>query len=209
MTAADDAIKYALAQVGKPYKWGATGPNSFDCSGLVMMAYKSAGIKLPRTTGLMINSGASISKANLQPGDLVFPDPGHVQIYIGNNKVVEAPRTGLDVRVVQMWGFWRARRVASPGTAVGGTDGVIDVGFPNPLNGLDDLRSNVNDLLGTVKAFSNAAQWLSDPHNWLRIAMAYVGFILLVIALISAIKGSGAANGVTKIAKGVVKNGAT
>jgi cell wall-associated NlpC family hydrolase len=105
------AIRYALAQVGKPYKWGATGPNSFDCSGLVYAAFRSAGISVPRTTYLQANIGTRVSKTNLQPGDLVFPDPGHVQIYLGNGQVVESPHTGANVRVVKMWGFWTARRV--------------------------------------------------------------------------------------------------
>jgi cell wall-associated NlpC family hydrolase len=109
------AIRYALAQVGKPYKWGATGPNAFDCSGLVYAAFRSAGVKLPRTTYLQANIGSRISKANLQPGDLVFPDPGHVQIYLGNGTVVESPHTGANVRVVKMWGFWTARRVSTGG----------------------------------------------------------------------------------------------
>jgi cell wall-associated NlpC family hydrolase len=116
--AAGQAISFALAQVGKPYKWGATGPNSFDCSGLTQAAFKSAGISLPRTTYLQAAIGKSVSKANLIPGDLVFPDPGHVQIYLGNGKVVESPHTGANVRVTNMWGFWIARRV---------TGGVISV----------------------------------------------------------------------------------
>jgi cell wall-associated NlpC family hydrolase len=105
------AIRFALAQVGKPYKWGATGPNSYDCSGLVYAAFRSAGVSVPRTTYLLANIGSRVSKANLQPGDLVFPDPGHVQIYLGNGKVVESPHTGAFVRVVNMWGFWTARRI--------------------------------------------------------------------------------------------------
>jgi cell wall-associated NlpC family hydrolase len=105
------AIRFALAQVGKPYKWGATGPNAYDCSGLVQAAFKSAGVSIPRTTYLQAQIGTRVSKTNLQPGDLVFPDPGHVQIYLGNGQVVESPHTGAFVRVVKMWGFWTARRI--------------------------------------------------------------------------------------------------
>lgn len=119
MSAADSAIAFALAQVGKPYKWGATGPNSYDCSGLVMAAYGAAGIRLPRTTYAQVLVGSRISSSRLlAPGDLVFPDPGHVQIYIGNGKVVEAPHTGAQVRVMNMWGFWTARRVTTPAQTV-------------------------------------------------------------------------------------------
>jgi cell wall-associated NlpC family hydrolase len=109
------AIRFALAQVGKPYKWGSTGPNSYDCSGLVYAAYKSAGVSIPRTTMLQASAGKLVTKNNLIPGDLVFPDPGHVQIYLGNGRVVESPHTGAFVQVVNMWGFWTARRITSGG----------------------------------------------------------------------------------------------
>lgn len=110
--AARQAINFALSQVGKPYIYGATGPKGYDCSGLIMAAYASAGISLPRTTYAQALAGHGVAKANLIPGDLVFPDPGHVQIYLGNGQVVEAPHTGTNVRVTNMWGFWKARRVA-------------------------------------------------------------------------------------------------
>jgi cell wall-associated NlpC family hydrolase len=113
--AAQSAIRFALAQVGKPYKWGATGPNAYDCSGLVCAAFKSGGVTLPRTTYLQASVGKRVSKADLMPGDLVFPDPGHVQIYLGNGRVVESPHTGAFVRVVNMWGFWTARRITTGG----------------------------------------------------------------------------------------------
>lgn len=115
--AGNGAVAFARAQIGKPYKWGATGPSSFDCSGLVQQAYKSVGISLPRTTAGMVLIGSPVSKKNLQIGDLVFPDPGHVQLYSGNGNVVEAPRTGEKVREVKMWGFFTARRIpTSTGT---------------------------------------------------------------------------------------------
>lgn len=109
-------LAYARAQIGKPYKWGATGPGSFDCSGLVYMAFKSVGVTLPRTTATMLaatkagKTFTTVSKADLKVGDLVFPDAGHVQIYSGGGKVVEAPRAGLNVREVNMWGFLTAVR---------------------------------------------------------------------------------------------------
>lgn len=105
------AISYASVQVGKPYAWGATGPDSFDCSGLVMAAYAAARVELSRTTYTQVLEGTAVAEADLLPGDLVFPDPGHVQIYLGNGYVIEAPFTGAQVRVVPMWGFWQARRV--------------------------------------------------------------------------------------------------
>lgn len=114
------ALAYARAQLGKPYKWGATGPNAFDCSGLVFKAFASAGVQLPGwprpTTATMLAGIASgkltrVSRENLAVGDLVFPDAGHVQIYSGNGRVVEAPSAGKNVREVAMWGFLTAARV--------------------------------------------------------------------------------------------------
>jgi hypothetical protein len=122
MTAADEAVKFALAQVGKPYVWGATGPNSYDCSGLTQAAYKSAGITLLRTTYLQVTQGSGVAQKDLKPGDLVFPDPGHVQMYLGNGMIVEAPQAGENVRVTSMWGFWKARRIVAAGGTVGSSN---------------------------------------------------------------------------------------
>lgn len=126
--AADVAIAFARRQLGKPYLWGGTGPDRWDCSGLVQGAYAAAGISLPRTTYEQVNSGQAVSQSELQPGDLVFPDPGHVQIFLGNGFVLEAPHTGAQVRIIKMWGFWRGRRVTAPGSVAAGS-GAINGGF--------------------------------------------------------------------------------
>lgn len=115
-SAAAAAVAYARAQIGKPYGWGQTGPNAFDCSGLTYMAYKSAGIKIGRTTSLQILNGKHVAKADLIPGDLVFPDPGHVQIYSGGGNIIEAPHTGEDIMERPMWGYWSARRIVPAST---------------------------------------------------------------------------------------------
>jgi cell wall-associated NlpC family hydrolase len=92
-----------MAQLGKPYAWAASGPGSFDCSGLTQFAYKAAGVNLPRTTGAQAHVGVPVSRANLQPGDLVFfYGGGHVGIYIGNNQVVHAPTSGDVVKVTKI-----------------------------------------------------------------------------------------------------------
>lgn len=111
------ALAFAQAQTGKPYKWGATGPDAYDCSGLVKAAYDSVGISLPRTTYQMLASPKlqSVSKDQLMIGDLVFPTPGHVGIYAGNGQVTEAPRTGKNVRTGPIWGYFQARRVIVKG----------------------------------------------------------------------------------------------
>jgi len=113
--AAQTAVNTAMAQLGKPYGWGAAGPNSFDCSGLTSFSYRSAGVILPRTTGAQAGAGAPVARANLVPGDLVFFYGGsHVGIYIGNNQVVHAPTAGDVVKVTNMnyMTFSSARRVA-------------------------------------------------------------------------------------------------
>ncbi|MFM1728606.1 C40 family peptidase [Prescottella soli] len=90
----------AQSKIGSPYVWGATGPSTFDCSGLVQWAHKQAGISVPRVSYDQVGGGTSVSKANLQPGDVVgFYDNEHVGIYIGNGKVVHAPTEGENVKV--------------------------------------------------------------------------------------------------------------
>lgn len=114
---ASGAIRYALAQLGKPYLWGAVGPDSFDCSGLMMTAYsKGTGITIPRTTYQMIDDPGlmHINQGQLQPGDLVFPSRDHVQMYLGGGKVVEAPRSGIPVRIASLGKVYTARRVTTP-----------------------------------------------------------------------------------------------
>ena len=111
--AAGTAVGAALSRVGSPYVWGATGPNAFDCSGLVQWAYGSAGVHLHRTTSQMIHDGVGVSRSNIQPGDLVFPHgAGHVQMYIGHGQVVEAPHAGASVRVRSLGSAAMIRRVA-------------------------------------------------------------------------------------------------
>ncbi|MFF5494896.1 NlpC/P60 family protein [Streptomyces aquilus] len=99
-TKADKALAFARAQVGKPYVWGATGPDSYDCSGLTQAAWNAAGISLPRTTYDQVNFGTTVSLANAQPGDLVFfyDDISHVGLYIGNGMMIHAPKPGAYVR---------------------------------------------------------------------------------------------------------------
>lgn len=96
------AVRAALSRLGCPYVWGATGPDRFDCSGLVQWAYARAGIRLDRTTYEQINDGVPVARSEVRPGDLVFPHAGHVQLAIGNNLVVEAPYAGATVRISRL-----------------------------------------------------------------------------------------------------------
>ncbi|MFF4385944.1 MULTISPECIES: C40 family peptidase [unclassified Streptomyces] len=95
------AVAFAYGAIGKPYVWGATGPGSFDCSGLTQAAWRSAGVSLPRTTYTQINAGRRVSRDQLAPGDLVFFYSGvtHVGLYVGNGQMVHAPRPGSTVRL--------------------------------------------------------------------------------------------------------------
>ncbi|MGW7204083.1 C40 family peptidase, partial [Streptomyces sp. NPDC054837] len=95
------AVSYASSKLGSPYVWGATGPDAFDCSGLMQAAYRSAGISLPRTTYAQIDTGRRVARSELLPGDLVFfySAISHVGIYIGNGQMIHAPNPSAPVRV--------------------------------------------------------------------------------------------------------------
>ncbi|MEV6191747.1 NlpC/P60 family protein [Streptomyces sp. NPDC051920] len=99
-TKAAKALAFARAQIGKPYVWGATGPDSYDCSGLTQAAWKAAGVSLPRVTYDQVNAGTTVSLADAQPGDLVFfyDDISHVGVYIGDGMMIHAPKPGAYVR---------------------------------------------------------------------------------------------------------------
>src|SRR4051794_11239771 len=116
--AAQVAVNTAMAQRGKPYVWAASGPGSFDCSGLTAFAYRAAGIPLPHSSGLQAKMGQAVSRGDLQPGDLVFfySPISHVGIYIGNGQMVHAPTSGDVVKVARvddMGGFAVGRRIAA------------------------------------------------------------------------------------------------
>ncbi|WP_269170222.1 MULTISPECIES: C40 family peptidase [unclassified Modestobacter] len=102
--AAATAVNTAMAQRGKPYVWGATGPNSYDCSGLVKYSYASAGVNLPRSSSQQAQAGRAVSRGELQPGDLIaFYSPvSHIGIYIGGGQMVHAPTSGDVVKVASI-----------------------------------------------------------------------------------------------------------
>jgi cell wall-associated NlpC family hydrolase len=95
------AVAFAYRQLGKPYRWGSAGPNSYDCSGLTMSAWARAGVSLPHNARRQYGSMAHINRADLRPGDLIFYYGGisHVAMYVGGGKMIHAPEYGENVRV--------------------------------------------------------------------------------------------------------------
>lgn len=116
--AVETTISYAMAQLGKPYQWGGSGPNSFDCSGLTMRALQSAGISVSHHAGTQYSQTRSIRVADRQRGDLLYWSNGsassiyHVAIYLGNGQMIHAPRPGRSVEIVPFT-YWIAPDLAS------------------------------------------------------------------------------------------------
>jgi cell wall-associated NlpC family hydrolase len=103
------SVAFSYGQLGKPYVWGATGPGSYDCSGLVQAAWASAGVAIPRTTYEQWAALPHVSMSAIQPGDLIFFDGiGHVAIYVGNNMIIDAPQPGEFVELISLSSSWYA-----------------------------------------------------------------------------------------------------
>jgi peptidoglycan DL-endopeptidase CwlO len=97
------ALSYAYAQLGKPYIFGGTGPKGYDCSGLVMMAWRTAGVSLPRVVPDQYNATRRVARSDLQPGDVVFFDGlEHDGLYVGGGRFIDAPRTGEVIRIASL-----------------------------------------------------------------------------------------------------------
>lgn len=114
----DRAIAFARAQLGEPYKWGASGPDRWDCSGLTMKAWAAAGVGLPHYGGAQYASTRHVSVSKIQRGDLLFWSNGgagsiyHVAMYLGGGQMIHAPRTGRDVEIVSL-NYWIRPDLAS------------------------------------------------------------------------------------------------
>lgn len=108
---AEQALDYAQDQIGKPYVWGAAGPDEFDCSGLTQQAWNAAGVEIPKYSQTQYHQGGEqVSLSEAQPGDLVFwgygRDPGgihHVALYLGDDEVLHAPQPGEEVERTELW----------------------------------------------------------------------------------------------------------
>ncbi len=114
------ALVAAESHIGAPYRYGGAGPDAFDCSGLVAYSYAQAGIMLPRTAAQQFAVVTPVPKRDLRPGDLVFfrvngRDVGHVGIYAGEDRLVDAPQTGGKVRMVRLDDEWYRERYVGAG----------------------------------------------------------------------------------------------
>ncbi len=180
-------VNAARAYLGRPYRYGAAGPASFDCSGLVQYVLRGLGLHgVPRTAAEQWHWSTHISQAQLQPGDLIFEQwpgdsgyPGHVVIYMGGGKVIEAPHTGANVRI-RSWkasettivGYGRVPGLsaASPGDSSGGglLGGLLKLTLPSDVLGMfDDAAQVFTKML-----------WILNPENWARIIAAVFGVFL-------------------------------
>lgn len=218
-TAVEESLAYMLKQVGKPYVWGGTGPRGYDCSGLGYMGYKQGGLYIPRATGAQQFAGTAVTGPML-PGDAIFPHAGHVVWYLGGGRVVEAPHTGLNVRVTDTPSkIWKVRRYATaPQTAW--TPQTLKAGF-----GLDDIAGAVGGAIkkgagivapgaGAIKggidateALGKLAVFLVDPSNWYRVGMFVLGAALLFVAFRGLAQPVGSAIGNTATAAAGTKAG--
>lgn len=137
MSAVDDLIQRASAELGKPYVWGAEGPDSFDCSGLMQWVYAQVGVRLPRIADQQQKAVSQV--ATPRPGDLVFygRPATHVALYIGQGKMIHAPNRNSTVQIADVYGSPTYGRVSGLGTltapivdaagdALAGLDGLVD-----------------------------------------------------------------------------------
>lgn len=174
------AVQFALSQLGKWYKLGTSGPNTYDCSGLVYTSFGVAGLKktgynggrggISRVTWTQVKDGVSVSKAGMKRGDIVFPEPGHVGIYLGDGTFVNSPHPGARVRINRVYGFYAARRLIENNTPTSG--GGI------PTIPIGDSTGVTDTLKEAVVVF----RWLSDTRNWRRIGYVLLGLALIGIA---------------------------
>lgn len=161
-------VNLAKQQVGKPYVWGATGPNSFDCSGLVQYVYShAAGINLPRVTTQQEKSGSEVSLSALQPGDLLFwgsrGSTYHVAIYIGDGNFVQAPQPGENVKITNMKYYYPnfARRVLSttPDYPMAPINESVAIIKYDPGYGILAFHKNGQRIADSNKKFITGTKW--------------------------------------------------
>jgi len=148
MSKVDDVIADARAELGKPYVYGAEGPSSFDCSGLMQYIFAKVGITLPRVASAQQDAVTKVSSP--MPGDLVFwGDPAyHVALYIGGGKVIAAPEPGDVVKVQDVWGSPTYGRVGGLGTASTSIVDSVTFGASSVVSSVvSDITSGVRNTM--------------------------------------------------------------
>jgi NlpC/P60 family protein len=203
--------------LGDAYVYGATGPNTFDCSGLTQYVYKQLGVTIPRTSEEQFAAGTPVTYAEAQPGDLVFfggsgpgyyydgtpTSPGHVGIYIGDNQMINAPTTGQDVQVMPITGYVGFRRYSNQ---ISGTNATVEslLGAAGTGGGSDSSSSSSSSgglfsIPGQiVSAFSDIdtavvfaydkSKLFFQPSTYVRLGSGILGFGFVLTGLILMMK---------------------
>jgi NlpC/P60 family len=190
----DQLVAEARKFLGDPYVYGAAGPSTFDCSGLIQYVFKQLGISVPRTSEEQAKAGQAVSASELAPGDLVFSpgsdgtaaSPGHVGMYAGSGQVIEAPHPGADVRVTALSAFGPTSYRRISGTTPGTAGGVQSAEWWNPFSG-DSIFNWPSDVVDFFKSatsdLSSTADFLGSffrPSTYVRIGSGLFGFIFLM-----------------------------
>jgi hypothetical protein len=186
------------SELGKRYVWGATGPNTFDCSGLVQYVYGQNGIHLPRTSREQAKVGQTIPKGQQQAGDLVFsswdnaPGVDHVGVYIGNGQMIVAPHTGDVVKVQNltpgyMGHVTNIQRVTGiTGTAAGA--GAATGSGLDPFAGVTAALDGIGSSFATIGGVADTVAKLALPQTWVRIVAGVAGIFLVFFGLWKLVK---------------------
>lgn len=200
-------IKAVESKLGARYVWGAEGPNTFDCSGLMVWAYAKEGVNLPRTSQEQAKYGTAVPLAKVQPGDLITSNWGsgpssHVGMYVGNNKIIHAPRPGSVVKFANLDADYRShinavRRVPGAGKVdtaglpmpddlldlIPGSGGSLTEGLLKPVAA---ITAALQDVASGLLSVGKVAEWmlkLALPATWVRIVCGLLGIVLLFLGL--------------------------
>lgn len=201
MSSVADFLAAARSKVGVPYVFGATGPNAFDCSGLVQWAAKQAGQSVPRTTYEQVKVGTPVQRGEIQPGDLIFSTweggqhPGHVGIYVGDGKILSAPQAGKPVGYSTLNDtYWshvdsiRRLPLAGGGGGGGGAGGGTGLPIVDGLTGAVQSAANgLKGIAGGAKAVGDLAgklMWFALPTTQVRLVTGGLGVGFIVVGIV-------------------------
>lgn len=201
MATVDDILTLARDQLGKNYVFGAAGPNTFDCSGLITYTFGKYGIPLPHHAADQATHGSAVNPNAIMPGDLVFSDWGdgpnsHVGIAVSPSQIIDAPHTGAVVRYDNLGTSYRqhitaVRRILDGGTGGTGTGGTTTPVL-NPVQGIplgpltDSLVKPLSDIassIGDIAGLGDKAVSLFMPSSFMRIVAGLSGVILILIGI--------------------------